>query len=50
MRNLLIILLEVLLAASVLGAYCNGKPDQYYVNNQPIWEGKSTFVKKHAYG
>lgn len=50
MRILLIILLEVLLAACVLGAYCNGKPGQYYVNNEPLWEGKSTFVKKHAYG
>lgn len=33
MRNLLIILLGLLLVANVLGAYCNGKPGQYYVNN-----------------
>lgn len=50
MKALLIILLALLLAERALCAYCNGKPKDYFVNNEPIWAGNSQLLKRHQYG
>lgn len=50
MRSLLIILLNLLLISLVNNAYCNGKPGQYYTNEEPIWGGDSKLLKHHKYG
>jgi hypothetical protein len=50
MRLLLIILLNLLLLSLVNNAYCNGKPGQYFINEEPIWNGDSKLVKHHRYG
>ena len=50
MKGPLLILLGLLCLQAVLGAYCHGKPDKYNVNEQPIWGGKSTLLKRHQYG
>lgn len=50
MRVLLLILPTLLLAYAVSAAYCNGKPGQRYVNNEPIWSGEPRLLKKHQYG
>lgn len=50
MKALLIILLGLLLVELTLCAYCNGKPGNYYVNNEPIWSEKSLLLKRHQYG
>jgi hypothetical protein len=50
MKGLLIILLGAVFLQTVLAAYCNGKPGKYLINDEPIWSGKSTPIKKHQYG
>lgn len=50
MKALLIILLGILFAQPSTSAYCNGKPGNYYVNNEPIWSEKPTMVQRHQYG
>lgn len=50
MKVQLLILLVGVFLQSAVGAYCNGKPGAYYVNDEPIWAGKSTLLKKHKYG
>lgn len=50
MRGLLIILLVGACVQLASSAYCHGKPGNYYVNNEPIWSGQSTLIKKHQYG
>ena len=50
MRTISILLLLLALTNAVLSAYCNGKPGQYYVNNEPIWQGQPKLLKKHQYG
>ena len=36
--KLYILLVIASLVACGLAAYCNGKPGQKYVNNEPIWK------------
>ena len=50
MRSLLIILLVLAFAWTSLNAYCNGKPGQYYTNDEPIWDGEHKLLGKHKYG
>lgn len=50
MKALLIILLGAACLQVAFAAYCHGTPKDYYVNNQPIWAGESTLVKRHQYG
>ena len=46
----LYILLIACLVTISIGAYCNGKPGQYFVNNEPIWKQQPRLVKTHKFG
>lgn len=50
MNILLIILLALALVQQASTAYCHGKPGNYNVNNEPIWQEEPRLLKKHAYG
>ena len=50
MRTLLIFLLALLATQLTHAAYCNGKPGQKYINNEPIWNGQPKLLKKYQYG
>jgi len=50
MIKLSLILLCLILVPETFGAYCNGKPGQYYVNNEPIWKSEPRLIKSHQYG
>lgn len=46
----LYILLVACLVAACLGAYCNGKPGAYEINNEPVWRGEPRLIKTHKFG
>ena len=50
MRNLLIILQVLAIIQATQAAYCHGKPGQYYINNEPIWNAEPRLLRKHQYG
>lgn len=50
MKALSIILSLLLIIQVVHTAYCNGKPKDYFVNNQPIWKGNGKLIKTNQYG
>ena len=50
MKNQLLILLVLLLLQEAQTAYCHGKPNQKYINNEPIWAGEHKLLRKHQYG
>jgi len=50
MKQSLIILSVLLLVQVTFGAYCHGKPGNYYTNEQPIWSGEPVLLGKHKYG